>query len=403
MMRLRTLLDDLRSTYWFVPALLAVVAIGLAYGLVSLDRRLPSNFGANVSWVYSGGPEGARGLLSAVASSVIGVAGTTFSITIAALSLASGQFGPRLLRGFMRDRGNQIVLGTFTATYLYCLLVLRTVRGTEATTYVPHLSISVAVLLAMVCVGVLIFFIHHVAESIQVSHIIDAVGEEIDEALCRLFPETLGDEADARMPSGVPEAVTVEETGYVRAIDEAAIFRIAEAHDLVVRVELRPGDYAIPGAALYSVWPTVGGCEKALRKTATVGRQRTTMQDAEFALLELAEVGVRALSPGVNDPFTAVSCLDRLTASLCLLATRRLPTPFRADDSGRLRVVARPYTYDRLVQAAYRPIRESLNGNPTVTERLLWGLDTVMIHATDPDLRAALSEERARVPAPNGV
>lgn len=397
-MRFRTLLDDLRSTYWFLPALLALASVLLAFGLVALDRRLPRNFADEVAWVYSGGPEGARGLLSAVAGSVISVAGTTFSITVAALSLASGQFGPRLLRNFMRDSGNQLVLGTFTSTYLYCLLVLRTVRGTENSTYVPHLSITVAVLLAMGCVGVLIYFIHHVAESIQVAHIVEAVGDELDRSIRRLSsPE--GEAIESRsFPDARPETILAEKVGYVRATDFESILRVAQTHDLVVRVEHRPGSYVIPGMALLSVWPSVGESAHVLRRAVTIDRQRTVGQDAEYAFLELSEVAVRALSPGTNDPFTAIACIDRLTAALCLLARCRLPSPWRSDDRGQLRLFAPPYVYDRLVQAAFRPIRESLNGSAMVSERLRWGLDTVLAEASEPELRAALREERSRIP-----
>ncbi len=145
-----------------------------------------------LGWIYTRGPDGARAVLSTIAGSMITVAGVVFSVTIVALSLASNQFGPRLLRNFMRDRGNQIVLGTFVATYLYCLLVMRTVQGMDGSQFVPHLSVTVAILMAVASLGVLIYFIHHVAVSIQAPELIANVAHELHEAIDRLFPEELG-------------------------------------------------------------------------------------------------------------------------------------------------------------------------------------------------------------------
>jgi uncharacterized membrane protein len=196
--RLATQVDRLRMTFWFVPALMSVGAAVLAFAMLAIDSRLSDESLSGLRWIYGGGPEGARSLLSTVASSAITVAGTTFSITIAALSLASSQFGPRLLRTFVRDTGNQVVLGTFVATFLYCLLVLRTVRGLEDARVVPHLSVTVGVLLAIANLGVLIYFIHHAAMSIRADQVITAVSHELDGAIEQLFPVQLGEEAGAR-------------------------------------------------------------------------------------------------------------------------------------------------------------------------------------------------------------
>ena len=252
--------EKLRSSYWFVPSLMALVAFGLSLGMAKLDGLYGASYVRELGWIYTGGPEGARGVLSAIASSVIGVAGTTFSITIAVLSLTSGQYGPRLLRGFMRDLGNQVVLGTFTATYLYCLLVLRTIRGTEDTTYVPHFSVTLGVVLAILSVAVLIYFVHHVAESIQVSHIIEEVGKDCDDAVERLFPKDLGEPEDrSTLPGAGPEAVRARRIGYVESIDGEALLALAREHSLLIRIDVRPGDYVMPDGRLLSVWPAAHG------------------------------------------------------------------------------------------------------------------------------------------------
>ncbi len=397
-LRLQWVAERLRTSYWFLPGFLAVIAMGLAWAMPRLDE---ANAVRELGWTYAGGPDGARGVLSAIASSVIGVAGTTFSITIAVLSLASGQFGPRLLRGFMRDAGNQIVLGSFTATYLYCLLVLRTIRGTERATFVPHLSVTFGVVLATLSVGLLIYFVHHVAASIQVSHIIDEVGRETDATVERLFPKEIGEpKGGAAAPDAEPEGLSSRHIGYVESVDGETLMALAKAQELVVRIEVRPGEYVLPEARLLSVWPALGDHTHAFEAAFVFGRQRTTIQDAEFAFLQLAEVAVRALSPGINDPFTAIQCLDRITASMCLLVQRRWPSPYRSDEAGVLRVIAEPITPGQMVRAAYGLIRMAAHDSPPVLEKLRLCLDVLLDRVENGPLREAILEERERLPKP---
>lgn len=181
--------ETLRSNYWFVPTLMTAGAIGPSYGLLALDQRVPASHMSGVAWLYTGEAAGARSVLSTVASSVITVAGTTFSITIAALSLASSQFGPRLLRGFLRDTGNQVVLGTFIGTFVYCLLVLRMVRGVEQDVFVPNFALTGEVALSLASVAVLIYFVNHVSASIQAAQVAASVTNELTEAIDRLYPQ----------------------------------------------------------------------------------------------------------------------------------------------------------------------------------------------------------------------
>jgi uncharacterized membrane protein len=187
--KLVNILDDVRSSFWFVPALMVAAAIFLAWITVSLDEVFDSSKTEGLGWIYTGGAEGARLLLSTIAGSMITVASVTFSITIVALTLTSSQFGPRLLRNFMWDGGNQLTLGTFIATFVYCLLVLRTIRGNGETSFVPHVSVTVALVLALAGLGVLIYFIHHVALGIQANSVVASVSAELDEAIIRLFPQ----------------------------------------------------------------------------------------------------------------------------------------------------------------------------------------------------------------------
>ncbi len=332
--RLAHLWEILISSYWFVPSLLIVAAIGLAVGMLPIDHTWP-RIGQSWSWLYSGGPAGARSLLSTVAGSIMTVAGVVFSITIMTLTQASSQFGPRLLRTFMRDTGNQIVLGTFLATFLYCLLVLHRVYDHDTSASVPHVSVTVAVLLALASIVVLIYYIHHISTMLQAPNIVAEVGRELDEVFERIFPEDIGHEVpegtEPELPTDFEEKarpIPSERNGYIQAINGASLMEAAIEEDLLLRLDYRPGQYVIDGNPLLRAWPA-DRCSptivKSLRKAFIVGRQRTNEQDVEYALNQMVEIAVRALSPGINDPFTAMTCVDWLGASLSRIAAHELP------------------------------------------------------------------------------
>lgn len=389
----------LRSSYWFLPSLMAMAAIALALGSVRFDEDFRYKALRQQGWIYSGGPEGARAVLSTIASSIITVAGTTFSITIAVLSLASAQFGPRLLRNFMRDTGNQIVLGSFTSTFLYCILVLRTVRGLDDDTYVPHISVTVGVALAVLNVGVLIFFIHHIAESIQAGYVIDVAGRELQASVTRLFPQSQGGQQEENGQAFVftgEYQITSDRDGYLQTVDQEALVGFAARKDLHLKLERRPGDYIVRGMPLaVSSSPIDDRDVEEIRAAFTIGRARTPDQDAVFAFHQLAEIGMRALSPGVNDPFTAITCIDRVTSAMAQLGSLSLPSPVLRDGQGHVRVIAYPFTYEDLVEAGYRHIRESAQGHWQVCRHLRMQLAHARATAMDPRFKAAIEKEMA--------
>lgn len=404
--RLRTLAEALHATFWVIPVLMTLAAITLACALVTLDEAVQDSALAQVGWIWHGGPEGARALLSTVAGSMITVAGVVFSITIVALSLASSQFGPRLLRNFMRDTGNQLVLGTFIATFVYCLLVLRTVRGGATQEFVPSIAITGGIVLAVLSLGVLIYFIHHVSASIQVTHLITVVSHDLLRAIDRLFPEALGHGAsEPPRPQDTPlpeacgreaRAVHAAQSGYVQAIDSDGLMQLATAHDLRLHVTHRPGHFVVRGTALVTVW-CQGGLDdrvaEGVQEAFILGAERTLTQDVSFAVDQLVEVAVRALSPGVNDPFTAMTCIDRLGEGLCRLAERVLPSPHRYDADGQLRVIAEPVTFAGLADAAFTQIRQYGRSSAAVTIRLLETLAVVAAQTSRPEDRAALHHQ----------
>ncbi|MCY7319235.1 MAG: DUF2254 domain-containing protein [Ramlibacter sp.] len=377
--------DRLRSSFWFVPAVMASLAVALAMGAVELDKSNTEGWLQRLGWIYSGGAEGASLLLGTAAGSMIAIAGTVFSMTLVALSLASSQLGPRLLRNFMRDTANQVVLGTFGATFVYCLLVLRTIRRADEVAFVPHLSVSIGVLLAIVSIGVLIYFIHHVSVSIQADEVVARVGRELVDGIDRLFPGQLGkpgsESSKAPSHADLPAAFAREARpvgaladGYLQRIDTEALMALASQEDLLLRLERRPGHYLVKGRAMVMVWPGDRVTETLVDKmnaAFVLGNQRTAAQDVEFSVHQLVEIAVRALSPGINDPFTAIACVDRLGSGLCRLARRGMPSALRFDRQGQLRLVAPGPSFAGIADAAFNQIRQSARSNPAVAIRML--------------------------------
>ena len=396
--RLLGLWENLRTSFWFVPTLMAVASVGLALGTVRLDSSATGKtLATSVGFLWSGGADGARSLLSTVASSMITVAGTVFSITITALVLASGQFGPRLLRNFTRDLGNQLVLGTFVATFLYCLLVLRTVRGKQEGDFVPYLSVTTGVLLAAASIGVLIYFIHHIAASIQAESLAAVVGAELKQDIARLYPPRPGEHVNDRateLPSTPACTVRSETSGYVQAIDSDGLITAAEEGDLLVQALRRPGDFVSRGDALLLAWASGDGFGEdqaaRLRDAFSFGMRRTPTQDVRYGVRQLTEIASRALSPGINDPFTAMGCTDWLMDALAD-AARQTPAPGRRRGAnGALRLLDQPVTFAELAQLSIEPIRAYGAGSVMVVSHLLNALVRLAAQVGQEEDRATL-------------
>lgn len=396
--------DSLQTSYWFVPALLNVLAAVVAVAMIGLDHQLQDAARkTDVWWIYGGGPEGARAVMSTIAGSMITVAGVVFSITIVALSLASGQFGPRLLRNFIRDRSNQVVLGTFTGTFIYCLLVLRTILGTDNGQFVPGAAVALGIVLALLSLGVLIYFIHHVAISIQAHQIVAAVSREMHDTIDRLWPDPLTDAAhdgddteDDGLPADFERSAALVPActgGYVAALDVDHLLHLAKDRDLVMRLVVRPGQFVIAGSPVALVAPDSAiddDVTRSINEAFLLESQRTPYQDLEFTVDQMVEVALRALSPGINDPFTAIICVDWLAESLGRLAGRSIPSPRQYDDQGKLRVVTRAVTFAHVTDAAFNQIRQYGSSSASVMIRLLEALARVAYVARRPDDQAAL-------------
>ncbi|TXN73988.1 DUF2254 domain-containing protein [Methylobacterium sp. WL18] len=369
--RLQAWIEFLGDLFWLKPALIVLGCLLLAQIGVWLETAHIAGYDAsspNQNWGYSGGAEGARALLSAVASSTIGVAGTTFSITIAALTLASGQMGPRLLRNFTRDARNQVVLGIFLGTFAYALMVLRTVRTVQESPFVPHLAITGAIALALLSLATLVWFVHHIAISINVETVVDAVHRDLCEAVQARTQDRAGMTPPARLPEG--GGVAVSGSGYLQALDKDGLADWAHAHGVVVALRIRPGDYVPSGFPVAYVSAGVAEAGEALRGALTFGRRPAALQDLEYSIRQLVEIAVRALSPGINDPFTAGSVVDHLGDALCRVASRHLPTGAVVRD-GKVVLVVPVSDYDGLCDAMFHMIRQNAAGSMYVLARML--------------------------------
>ncbi len=393
--------EQLHSSFWFVPAILALGSTALALSAVALDERATDVL-RNWKWLYSGGAEGASAVLQTIAGSMITIAGVVFSMTLVALTLASAQFGPRLLRNFMRDTVNQLVLGTFVATFIYCLLVMRMIRHEDEVAFVPHFSVTLGVVLALVSMAVLIYFIHHVSVSIQADEVVARVAKDLDEGMDRLFPEDLGkseppaagqDREALAVLEGESQPVDARRDGYLQFIDADALISLAVKHDLVMRLVQRPGQYVTAGRPLILIAPAGRVSDEvrtAVSDAIVVGSQRTPTQDIEFSISQLVEIAVRALSPGVNDPFTAIRCADRLGSALYRLGRRPMPSPYRRDENSRLRIVAPPVSFAEILDASFGQIRQNAGTSAAVTIRLMDVMAIIAESADRPDDRSAV-------------
>ncbi|MEJ2231445.1 MAG: DUF2254 domain-containing protein [Nitrospirales bacterium] len=397
--RLINLWLNIRSSLGFIPTLMTTSSIALAFLSIYVDQSFGTAILLGDNPFYSIGPQGARTLLATVAGSIITVAGVAFSITIVALTLASSHFGPRLLKNFMRDAGNQIVLGTFIATFIYSLFVLGSIRQD----FVPQFSILLGILFTLASMGVFIYFIHHVSVSIHAENVIAGVGRDLEQSINRLFPEKMGTNTfgqDHDFQDNVPPtleqeglAIRSDRSGYLQAIDSPGIMALATKHDLLLHFTHRPGEFVVAGAMIAKAWPPARVNDTIaiqIHDAFILGNHRTEEQDIEFAIHQLVEVALRALSPGINDPFTAMSCIDRLGASLSLLAQRHIPSSLRYDDNHTLRVVTHPVTLEGIFDAAFNQIRQHGCSTVAIGIRLLETLGVIVANTQNPPVLQAV-------------
>ena len=384
--------SSLNSSYWFIPAIMCSLGVGSSFLFVALDQHIGSEMRVTFGFLYSSQPSGARALLSMIAGSMITVAGVTFSMTLLSVSHASSQIGPRILSGFMDDRGNQITLGTFIATFSYCLLVLRTIQDKFEQTdqfdkigiFVPHLSIAFAVFLAFCSIAVLIYFINHVPKSISMTLAINRIGDRLVKNIHSMYPSEIGQGVDTdehKEQDPIPnryrnhqQVVEAEGKGYITMVLNDRLMEIASESDLIVEVLKKPGDFVLKKSDLVTVYGREALNQATIEQLRAVfiwGSERTLDQDARFGAKLLVEVAARALSPGVNDPFSATECVDQLVAGLLELANREQISRARKDDQGDLRILVESANFCSLFNFVFDQLRRYVCGDTIVTKHVL--------------------------------
>jgi uncharacterized membrane protein len=398
-LRVALALDRARSRLWVVPAMFVLAALGLALVSVSIDRLVDQTLTLDVSSVlFSGGPESARLVLSTIAAAMMTFTGLVFSVTMLVLQLASSQLSPRVTRTFLRDRVNQAVLGLFVATFVYALLVLREVRSGPDSPFVPAIAVTLAFALLLASVGAFVLYINHMAQAMRAITVIRSVASETRSAIERIYPEDVAGEPSAGEAPPPPERVpdlwvaTDRSGGILVSVDDAALVRVAEEFGAVIELLPHVGDYVPARAQVFRVWlderkaqdppPTDAPAEieGAIRGSLQLGPERTMNQDAAFGFRQLVDIAERALSPGTNDPTTAVQALDELHDLLRELAGRDIASPTRVTDDGRaLLILPRPAWPD-YVSLALDELRHYGAGSIQVARRmryLLLDLQTI--------------------------
>lgn len=405
--RLHAARRALGGALWPVPALAVLLAIGLALALPELDRHLQQGPGEPLAFVFGGGPSAARTVLSAIATSLISVTTLLFSLTIVTLQLASSQYSPRLLQTFVRDRVVQSCLGILLGTFVFALVVLRSVRSaddSEDTAFVPRLSVTVALLLTLVSVAALVAFLSHQTRQLRVETMLRDVHVEAAATLRRLTEEQSDDgQPDADLPPVPPHArpVCARHSGFLVQVTEGPLLAAAAGAGAVLRLIPRPGESVLAGVPVAWVWadgaggePSVEGLEGALADHLVLGYERADRGDPSYGLRKLVDIAARALSPGINDPTTAVHALSHVSDLLGMVARRTTWHRRISDDDGAQRLLIPSWDFATLLSQAVTQPRAYGGTDPDVAGRLFALLAEVAWHADAPDQRAAVRRER---------
>jgi uncharacterized membrane protein len=400
--------EAIRTNLWVVPSFGIVAVVVLFAATYSVDRAAYDGHLELPSWVLSGTADAARLILATIAAALITVVGIVFSITIVALTLASTQFGPRMLRNFVRDPGTQMALAAFVATFCYTVITLVAVSPGPHGDFVPHLSITVALAMTLADVGVLIFFLNHIATMIQLPVVIAGIaGTLANEIAAQDRGGSFGLGA-ARGPSSEELLARLEESGaeirtprsgYLQVIRNESLLKIATSAEAVIHLPYRPGHFLVAGQVVARVWPAdaAGYVEENLVRGHITGPYRTLTQDISFGFDQLVEIALRALSPAVNDTFTALTCIDWIGDCLCRISTSWRPQRIRRDATGHIRVIAYEADFDRLVERAFEKIRQASDGMPAVMIRQLESLAKIIDQTPDRGRRVKLLRQAERI------
>jgi uncharacterized membrane protein len=388
--------------------IMVLCSVFFAILLSKVDQSLPNAILANKWYIYNADPSAVHSILLNIAGTALGVVGVVFSITLVPLTIASSQYGPILLRSFLRDLPTQIVLGTYSATIAFCIFVAMGLPSNLNSDTIPLISVTFAILLFLISLAMLLYFFHHVADGLQASSIIARVGKEIEQEIryesASSGPIDIPDKARIeyeKLRSTVMlegQVVKATGSGYIRAVDFDELMKIAVKNNLIFYLKRIAGDFLVPGDMLLLAWPNPdeeSSLIENINRAYMLGTNRTILQDVEFGMIQLVTIAVRALSPAINDPITPAMCLNRLGVSLSLLAENNLPSSYYIDNTQKLRVIVDPVSFDRLAGVSFNLIRQYGRSNADVLLSMLKTIATVAFHThSDLDRKVLLQHAK---------
>ncbi|MDQ8202940.1 DUF2254 domain-containing protein [Pelagicoccus sp. SDUM812003] len=373
---LRNLFETVSQSLWLMPAVSIALAMGTAYGMLYWEDLGLGDW-EDLPLINRSSRETSLAIVGAIVGSLITVAGVTFSITIVSLTLASSQFGPRLLRNFLRSGSSQVTLGALIGSFIYGILIMPAMdENWEAGK--AHPSVTLMILLACVCVCLIVHYIHHVATSIQADSLVASVYRELERKIDTLQEREEEDE-DSRPPNwtGPCSAICARRSGYLTAIDQEGLASVAKEQDARILILKRAGHFAAKGEVIAKVYgaETNSSYSKSISEAIFLGDKRTPEQNLEFLIDQLVELALRAISPGINDPNTAIVCIDYLSAALLQVTGKSLPKSKIEDESGELRVYCPRSTFEGLVDDTFNQLRQSGVAYPEILIRIANSLE----------------------------
>jgi len=404
---LRHAMYNLRGGFLVRPLTIALT-LGCAGAFLSW---LEEEFPATSAWVPTvlfpsrADPQVAQVILAGIAASIMTVVSIVFAILLMTLTLASMQFSPRIIVSFSRDRVTQWTLGIFLGTFLYCMAALPAAHSLPHP-FAPVGTVLGAMVLALACVGLLLFFIHHISQAISVNHIVDRIAAETEAMIDEIMPwphqlNRLND-AEPLRPNLSEVAVSSDDSGYIRFVDTRRLVALARHYHVSIRVLRRVGHFVPAGIPLMMVskgnrLPHEGTAE--LLAAFDFGPTRTLQQDVEFGVLQIVDVALKAISPAVNDPTTAINCVDQLSRILIRFASREPPEELLYDPPGIVRASIGCIHFERLLEAAFEQIRMYSKTDVAVSLRSLRALGDIAASTPDPEFHRILVAQGLRTVA----
>lgn len=391
--------DRLRVSFWFAPAIMSILAILLAWAMFWLDGSVPNEKFATSRFVLAGDVDELRSMLVTIATTVLTTAGVVFTLLTLPLSTVAAQYGSRLLRVFLGDRTTQLVLGMFAGTFVYCITAALSIPPIEVEPEAPQLTATVGMFLMIATFATLILLIQHISTMLQAPNIAAAAGEELLGVIRVDNPDEVGGDKKQGKPDKRPAISLVEadghpihakDVGYIQTIDPEMMLALAHENDLVIRLLRKPGAFVVRGEVVALVWPASKideWFERQFQRAYRIGNQRTPTQDVECAVNQLVEMAVRAMSPAINDPFTAMTCLDHIGNGLALFVQQGEENLNSYDRHGRLRLIFEPVTFGVLLEAAFNMLRHASADNAAVLLHIVTILEAVGREAKTPEAR----------------